>query len=463
MAGNIKIIVSDLHLGAGFLAEGNALEDFWYDQELGALLDQIATESSRNAAEVELIINGDAFEMLQVPNVDTFAPSSIYPPTEFHSSSEADSALKMALVVAGHRAVFEALARFIQPGPPRRWVTFIKGNHDVNLHWPAVQACVRQALGATGDRAPLLAFEELRISRDGIYVEHGNQYAESASRLRDMEEPHDPEHPGQLALPVGSWFVMNFLNSVERAKYWVDGIKPIHALICYALVFDFPFAARAISALLRALTSEAAEGLLLDRDPRSDLLRQLEDPSRVREISARHQSDDLFRTWFNSEFVRLLPPLPESKAIMFTTWANAGDGQAMGDDLRQAIRSSLHEAARQRAAEQGAGLVVFGHTHEPLVEALPDGACYINSGSWTWRADFTGEGKQSWNDLFAHPERFTQDRQLSYVRVDYDGAGKPVGQLQSTAPSGSSKPWRLGWWRRMKLGMSRFLQRFSRK
>ena len=60
---------------------------------------------------------------------------------------------------------------------------------------------------------------------------------------------------------------------------------------------------------------------------------------------------------------------------------------------------------------------------------------YINSGTWTWRADFSGAGKETWKDLFEHPERFTDDRLLSYVRIDYDEAGEPHGQLLAYEPS----------------------------
>ena len=33
--------------------------------------------------------------------------------------------------------------------------------------------------------------------------------------------------------------------------------------------------------------------------------------------------------------------------------------------------------------------------------------------------------------MFAHPERFTEDRVLSYVRIDYDEEGQPSGRLLS--------------------------------
>jgi UDP-2,3-diacylglucosamine pyrophosphatase LpxH len=429
MAGKFKIIVSDLHLSAGHATEGNPLEDFDKDGEFAALLDEIAAESDRDGAEVELIVNGDAFEMLQAPHVDEFDPAMVYPPEQYHSSSEADSALKMGLIIAGHQPFFEALGRFVRVGPPRRCATFVKGNHDVNLHWPAVQDRIRQATGATAGRSSLLAFEERRISREGIYVEHGNQYAEEVDRLEDMEEPHDHDKPGQLAIPLGSWFVMDFFNQVEREKYWIDGVKPITALVWYALAYDFPFAARAIAILIRALPGIIEEGVREVEEPEAGLARQLEDPAQVEEMAARYETDEAFRAEFNAEVASLLSPpqeLPRGEMVPLLT---VPDPVAMGDGVRARVHSSLYEIAKIRAVEEGARLVSFGHTHDAAVEPLPNDGAYINSGTWTWRADFSGAGKETWRDLFEHPERFTGDRLLSYIRIDYDDAGQPAGRL----------------------------------
>jgi UDP-2,3-diacylglucosamine pyrophosphatase LpxH len=440
MPGKFKIVVSDLHLSAGREAEGNPLEDFSSGLEITALLEEIAAESDRDWAEVELIINGDAFEMLQVPHVDAFEPARAYPPEEYHSSSEQDSARKMALIVSGHKPFFDALGQFIRVGPPRRAVTFVKGNHDVNLHWPAVQDSIRQALGATGGRASLLTFEERGISREGIYVEHGNQYAEMVDRLEDMEQPHDHDRPGQLAIPLGSWFVMDVFNLVEREKYWIDGVKPITALVWYALAYDFAFAARAIATFVRALPGIISEGVLDVEDPRADLVRQLEDPDQAQALAVRYDEDPAFRAQFNAELATILAPPPDLPGVDVVPLRAQADPVAMGDQIRERVNSSLYEIAAKRAIEEGVRLVTFGHTHDASVEDLPGGGVYINSGTWTWRADFSGAGKETWKDLFEHPERFTDDRLLSYVRIDYDAQGQPAGRLLAYRPGEEPPP-----------------------
>ena len=422
-----KIIASDFHLGAG---GGNPLEDFTCDDEFARLLASVAAESERDGADVELILNGDTFEMLQVPHVDDFDPATAYPPERYHSSLEENSARKMAVVVRGHPTFFDALRSFIRPGPPERRVTFVKGNHDVDLHWPAVQDHIRQAMDATAERAGLLTFVDRRIRREGIYVEHGNQYAERVDQLDDMEEPHDPTRPGQLAFPPGSWFVMNMFNEIERDRYWIDGVKPITSLIWFALKYDFRFAARAITTLLRALPGTVADALLTVEESQADaLIEQLEDPQEQEEIARRYEEDPAFRARFNAELANALSPPPTISGEAALALVPTPDAVIMGEEIRQRVRSSLFDAARRRAMEEDVQLITFGHTHEPGEEILPGGGRYFNTGTWTWKGEFGSAGKEAWRELFEHPERFTADRILTYVRVDYDQEGRPAGRL----------------------------------
>ena len=435
MPGKFKIVVSDLHLSAGRISEGNPLEDFASDSEFAAFVDRIIAESDREGTEVELILNGDAFEMLQVPHVADFDPAAEYPPKQYHSSSEEDSALKMAVIIDGHRPFFDALGRFLRVGPPRRTVTFVKGNHDLNLHWDAVQAAIRDALGAISGRKALVTFEERRISREGIYVEHGNQYAEGVDRVDDMEEPHDHDDPLQLDLPLGSWFVMVVFNKLEREKYWIDGVKPITALIWYAVKFDFGFALRAIARLSGSLPSVLWQGLRTTEPPETEAMDEGEqDEPRIEELAERYESDPEFRAQFNSQLAELLgTPVEEEGGRGIE---DVGDPVEMGDRVRALVRSSLYDMAAAKAAEEGVRLVTFGHTHDASVEELPGGGTYINSGTWTWRADFGSSGKETWQELFSHPERFTEDRMLSYVRIDYDDDSQPSGRLMRYQPGG---------------------------
>jgi UDP-2,3-diacylglucosamine pyrophosphatase LpxH len=440
MTRKFKIVVSDLHLGAGPPTGTNPLEDFQCDRSFAAFLAWVAADSESLGADVELIFNGDTFEMLQVPHIEQFDPAILYPAELYHSSAEKDSVLKMALIIAGHPAFFAALRDFMHEGFPRRTVTFVKGNHDLDLHWRGVQTWIRQATSAGGDRAHLLSFVERRIQREGIYVEHGNQYAELIDRVKDMEDPRHPRRPGQLWYPPGSWFVMNVFNEVERERYWVDGVKPVTALIWYALKLDFSFAARALAALIRALPSTLEDAFLAVEQSKADeLLDRLEDGQRVQELRTRYEDDPAFRAEFNAILASVVAPPPMSLGGAALGLAPTADSEAMGRQIQERMHSALYDAARRCAAEARVPLVVFGHSHEPVQERLPRGGRYINSGTWTWRGDFTGLGKETWQDLFKHPERFTADRCLSYVRIDYDLQDRPYGRLMEYEPDSSDQ------------------------
>lgn len=138
------------------------------------------------------------------------------------------------------------------------------------------------------------------------------------------------------------------------------------------------------------------------------------------------------------------------------------DPVAMGDQIRGRVNVMLYDAAARRALEEGAQVVIFGHAHDPGVESLPNGGVYVNSGTWTWRGDFSQAGPQTWQELFEHPEKFTMERQLSYVRVDYDQTGRPSARLlvyqppwpQGTGPTRSWTRWpswaqdaQVWWWK----------------
>ena len=429
-----KIVLSDFHLGAGRREEGNALEDFTSDREFAALVDQVIAESNGSGADVELIFDGDMFEMFQLPSVDLFDPTATYTSKECYSSAEPDSERKVALAIAGHPLFFDALRRFIQHSPPRRTVTFIKGNHDILVFWPAVHDLIRQTLGATARRAPLVEFAERSISREGIYVEHGNEYSLFLDRVPNMEEPIDPNRPDSLTWPPGAKFVMDVFNEWERKRYWLDGVKPMTSLIWYALAYDRRFALWAIPKLLRALPSLVFGVAPGGEDPRVELAKELETADQEA-WSAQYEADPDFRAQFNADLARALAPPPEERLIADQfALAPGADPVVMGDRVRGQVHTSLYAAAERCAVESGAKVVLFGHTHEPGAEALPSGATYINTGTWTWSGDFSKAGARTWQDLFKNPDRYAGDRTLSYARIDYDQAGQPAGHCDVFEP-----------------------------
>jgi UDP-2,3-diacylglucosamine pyrophosphatase LpxH len=430
MANKVKIIVSDLHLGAGFfdLDKGNVLEDFIADSTFAHFLHEMKEESEIEGTDFELIIGGDMIEFLQVPAVAQFEPRRAYPPQNYRSSLEEDSARKIGLIIRGHPMFFVALREFIKPANPQRRVTIIKGNHDVELYWPAVKERIRQAVYATGEeRAKLLAFEEVCVSREGIYVEHGNQYAEKVNRVDNFEEPLDPEREGQLAIPAGSQFVIEFFNQVEWEKWWVDSVKPITALIWYALALDFPFAVKTLVAFLKVAHILIVGSLAAAEAEK--LVRELEDEAQLQVLSQRYAEDEAFRREFNARVGHLLEAADAPPEVVRTHAIDEVLAFNLGKSIIDEINSALHQAAELKAKETGAQIVVFGHTHDPLCERLESGGFYLNSGTWTWWRDFAEAGLGDWKEFYAAPEKFMDEHYLTYARIDYDEFGQPHGRV----------------------------------
>jgi len=439
VSGKAKVIISDLHIGAGHVELGNALEDFNVDEDFVAFLDTLVDRSETEDLDMELIVAGDMFEFLQVPHVDTFEPCRHYAAREYASSSEEDSIRKTRIIAAGHPLVFQALHSFMKPDGPRRRITIVKGNHDVNLHWNGVRTILRDSMGATGELYSCLHFESRRVHREGLWVEHGNQYTEKVNRFDDFEDPRDPNRREQLVLPAGSRFVFNALNALERERYWVDGVKPITAMIWYSLVFDFPFAFRAFLGLLREIPSLVWESLpwksgeegSLGREEQKDLAAVIMDPVAVKALGRQYGSHPLHRRRFTqslgciSEWDYPAEEKTEGEEIGSLEMGALKHAQA----IQTSVGGALEEVAVAKVEQDDVEVVVFGHTHNAFVRSLPGGGFHANSGTWVWHRDFSGETRETWRAFWEEPERYMTDRRLTYLWIDYDQAGVPRPQL----------------------------------
>ena len=444
----LKIIVSDLHLGAGYASEGNRLEDFDQDEAFSELLAHMVAESERQSRPMELILAGDTFEFLQVPALDVreaFEPAREYPAERYAPADEASSRRKIGLIIQGHPLFFRALRDLLSS--PLCSICFIKGNHDINLHWAQVQALISAALGA--DRAPgRLTFEERCVSREGIYVEHGNQYLEWLNRWPDFEQPHDPEDPSELYLPAGSRFVYQFFNHMEHQYYWLDGIKPLTALVWYLFALDYACALRAVKTLLRLIPSLIWGSLPMgwaiseSTQAQEQLGKLLDDERRMAVLDTSLKERSVF---YNQVDIALdLYGVQRSGGPLGRFGVYGHTVLPRGQDEQQAQRERLQRVAAAKQIQETAKIVVFGHVHEPCVVDLPGGAQYFNSGSWTWSRDMTDADHIAWLDLFRNPDKYMNSRRLTFVRIDYDEQSVPHGELRTFVLDSAPRPtiWR---------------------
>ncbi|MBN1220912.1 MAG: metallophosphoesterase [Anaerolineae bacterium] len=434
MGHKLKFVLSDLHIGAGYASNpsypGNPLEDFRADNELVVFLHRIWQESRQNQRETELIINGDFFEFLQVPAVDGYEPERTYPPEAFVDSSQDASLKRLNIIAQGHPEVFDALSDFIHVEHPQRRITIIKGNHDVNLFWPGVKSRLREILGASGTRASLLLFADEFVSREKIYVEHGHQRAEKINRYRDFFDPRALDDPRQLYYPAGSCFVIDAFNTIEHEHWFIDHLKPITSLIWYTLSWNFELAGQMLVHFIRHTSP----------DENDNLLQELQDADRRRELARRYTTEPAFRQHFHQRLHPYLnaSPSDNNNAATHSLLEVGDNAMALGQADQQQQHTMLRQAAEAVAQREGAWAIMFGHTHYPVQETLSNESVYINTGSWI--EDFSDASPETWEALFNHTRSpLNETRLLPYARIDYDEQDMPTARLLYFDPTASQR------------------------
>ncbi len=201
----------------------NLLEDFTSDKQFIDFLHYYRTGAFKRC-EVELILNGDFFNLLQVDYRDKF--------TEY--LTESDSLHKMMSIVRGHPELFKAMAQFSQE--PHHSVTFILGNHDPGLLWEGVREALQKELGGK------VHFVMEAYYFDGVHVEHGNQYQADNryDRKRYFLDKNLPEPI--INLPWGSFFIIHYLNEIKKERPYIDKVYPFRLYQRWALIHDTWFA-----------------------------------------------------------------------------------------------------------------------------------------------------------------------------------------------------------------------------
>ncbi len=230
----LKLVVSDFHLGAGHRnSDGsvNILEDFFHDREFIEFIQHFSS-GGYDDAEVELILNGDFFNLLMV-DYEEVDPDVI---------TELTALRRMKKILNGHRATMNAL-RYFQ-SLDKKSVTFVMGNHDPGILFPSVQDLIRESVG-DNVRFFLEAYEF-----DGVYVEHGNQY-ETANTF-DRNQYFLTENVPQPILnqPWGTLFLVHVVNKIKRRKPHFDKVLPFGTYLKWLVLYDFRFGMRVIAMIV---------------------------------------------------------------------------------------------------------------------------------------------------------------------------------------------------------------------
>lgn len=225
----IKLVISDFHLGTGLYRDDgsiNVVEDFVWDDRFVEFIEYYSTNDYA-AAEVELIINGDFFNLLQCESNGRWEREN--------GGADPDLLTEPVLlgrtraIVKGHDGLFETLRSFA--AMPGKRIVFIMGNHDPGILFEGVRNLLRQRIH------PETRFMIRSYQFDGIHVEHGNQY--------DTPNAYNPEKyliesgtSGPMVnLPWGARFVMGYLSRIKRESPNIDKVKPFKKLLLWMFYF----------------------------------------------------------------------------------------------------------------------------------------------------------------------------------------------------------------------------------
>jgi UDP-2,3-diacylglucosamine pyrophosphatase LpxH len=310
MSRKIKLVISDLHLGRGRNLDSggtNPLEEFYFGHKLVEFLEYYCSGEFREA-EVELIINGDFLNFLQVDYRGHFLTVI----------TESVSLEKMHGIIAGHKEVFEAMRKFA--ATPGRSITYVVGNHDQCMLWPATRSYFNEVLGTA------VKYKNLVYFFDGVHIEHGHMH-EAANRFdpkRFFLKKNLPEPI--LNLPFGSHFFVDFVLKLKQVHPHVDKVRPFKRMIRWALVNEFKFTVQSMFGLFK------------------------------------YFADAVFKKDARRQFPvkRILKVLAES-----------------------AIFPDLSEAARRILNDERVHIVIFGHTHVFQYRQWGADKEYFNTGTWT--------------------------------------------------------------------------------
>lgn len=220
-------IISDLHLteaepvNARFpLWKKYKTREFFFDNVFGDFLSEI--EKRANGEKIELILNGDIFDfdsVLKMPEEPAFRISDLERKRGLFARPER-AQFKIQVITDHHAEFFWHLRSFLRRG---HRVVFVIGNHDVELHFPEVQAHLLEVLDPDERARGRIRFcEWFYISNADTLIEHGNQYDPYCV----CDDPVQPFARGYnyktLRLPFGNLACRYILNGLGFFNPHVD-------------------------------------------------------------------------------------------------------------------------------------------------------------------------------------------------------------------------------------------------
>jgi UDP-2,3-diacylglucosamine pyrophosphatase LpxH len=400
------VVIGDLHIGPGRDAAGNwhPYEDFRWRDEFIAFLGAVNAQRG----DVDLVINGDLFELLQSTAVEC-DPAGCTP---------AEALQRLEIVIKAHGDELAAIGTFAAAKSNR--VHIVPGDHDAALLLPELWRRAATAIGAP-DRVTL-ATTGTWLSADGrVHIEHGHQLPNSAARFSNWPSLlTDIDGRTRIEQPWGERAVVGFYNRTEVKFPIVDNVAEEGAGAKFVAAAIDPDDVEYPAALLRFfLTKTTWQQFRMDLDdgevqaPEWDVSRIRADPGAF--MAASLPSDDPF-----TKVVKTIAPdilsrsgslLSDREIVAICDYRAAirrarrrmervltqlsGVGAPMTECPRtpETVGSAFEYYWRSRDQQivqhipraSGLDLIVLGHTHlldRPFRPLGENGPAVVTSGAW---------------------------------------------------------------------------------
>lgn len=408
------LVVSDLHLAAGrdpVTGRFDRTENFFADESFRRFLEHHHPQAAEGAL---LVLNGDTFDFLRIVAVPRSRPeleawqggldalgvrmsveelqgSIDRKERRYGLGTESFKCIwKLGEIAWGHPEFFDALAGWVRAGGR---ILVVKGNHDVELHWPLVRRALRLMLGAApaGQAGPgALVFCEDFLRLSNLYLEHGHQY-EKATRIEGDDPVITVGGVETIRLPPGSFVNRYLINSAEDIYPFLDNARPLGKSIRLILrrhpITSLKLAFPALHLIGKSWRidkkSSFPRSILLLVNILGPILGILLVLALLNLEMVRHALAGLGKLRFVLSLLGVaLPYLLSALAELFPR----GRGRVLEDEFGDAA----YHAFLKRPAGPPARVVyiVFGHTHDQDAQFVrgragtPD-VLYLNTGTWT--------------------------------------------------------------------------------
>jgi UDP-2,3-diacylglucosamine pyrophosphatase LpxH len=454
------LVLSDVHLGNDLVhavqPDAPVRDTDGRDRALASLFDYYR-EHRQDERPWRLVIAGDFVDFVgmnvSAPEGDMQTPLDADDRALGLGSAEDHTIYKLRCVGRRHADVFASLARFVQDG---NTLVVVRGNHDVDFHWPAVQAefIAQLALHAPIDArhiefSPWFYYEEGRV-----YVEHGHQYDRYCSHENVLNpvSPGDPRRSQRSLSDVLLRHVVRptrgMVETGHEAAGALDYVRfgaRLGAGGLWGLASRFAFAVARLFGIWRSHTTEGAlrihekhEGRMSELATVLNLkleklraLAQLQRPPVTTSFARLARTCMLDRILFGlGGFLALLlavlltSALPHALIACSSVVAGIVVLNVVLFRGRTDIEPSqeLRDHAALIATLFPAAFIVMGHTHMPEVHS-PDGSpsVYVNLGAWAGH-DEDAPGKD------ATEARASASRTHLVLRTETDG--RAVAELR---------------------------------